>query len=111
MSQAPANLSPFQLAFRRLLKNRVAVAGALTIVAISIACLALPALLHLDPARTQPALRNLPPSARFWFGTDTLGRDLLASVLVGGRAALVVGLASTGVSALVGVSYGAVAGA
>ena len=110
MSQAAGNLSPFQLAFRRLLKNRVAVAGALTIAAISLACLLLPALLHLDPDRTQPALRNLPPSGRFLFGTDTLGRDLLARVLVGGRASLLVGLASTAVSVLVGVSYGAVAG-
>jgi oligopeptide transport system permease protein len=110
VSQAAAHLSPFQLAFRRLRKNRVAVAGALTLVAISLACVLLPSLLHLDPDRTQPALRNLPPSARFLFGTDTLGRDLLARVLVGGRASLLVGLASTAVSVLVGVSYGAVAG-
>jgi oligopeptide transport system permease protein len=110
VSQATANASPFQLAFRRLRKNRVAVAGAFTIAAISLACLLLPALLQLDPDRTQPALRNLPPSGRFLFGTDTLGRDLLARVLVGGRASLLVGLASTAVSVLVGVSYGAIAG-
>jgi oligopeptide transport system permease protein len=110
VSQAPANASPFQLAFRRLRKNRVAVVGAFTIAAISLACLLLPALLQLDPDRTQPALRNLPPSGRFLFGTDTLGRDLLARVLVGGRASLLVGLASTAVSVLVGVSYGAIAG-
>jgi oligopeptide transport system permease protein len=102
--------SPFQLAFRRLLRNRVAVLGAFIIVAMSLACLLLPSALGLDPERTQPALRNLPPSARFWFGTDMLGRDLLARVLVGGRTSLLVGLASTAVSVLVGVSYGAVAG-
>lgn len=110
MSQSVPNSSPFQLAFRRLLKNRVAVAGAVTILAISFACLLLPLLLHLDPSYTQPRLRNLPPSSRFVFGTDALGRDLLARVLVGGRASLLVGLASTAVSVLVGVSYGAVAG-
>ena len=110
MTGSASSLSPFQLAFRRLLKNRVAVAGALTLLCISLACLMLPPLLHLDPAHTQPALRNLPPSSRFLFGTDTLGRDLLARVLVGGRASLLVGLASTAVSVLVGVSYGAVAG-
>jgi ABC-type dipeptide/oligopeptide/nickel transport system permease subunit len=110
VSGSTENLSPFQLAFRRLLRNRVAVAGALTLLVISLACLALPALLHLDPERTAPTLRNLPPSARFLFGTDTLGRDLLARVLVGGRASLLVGLASTAVSVVVGVSYGAIAG-
>jgi oligopeptide transport system permease protein len=102
--------SPFRLAMRRLLRNRVAIAGAVSIVAIALACLVLPPLFGLDPEHTQPALRNLPPSARFLFGTDTLGRDLLARVLVGGRTSLLVGLATTGVSVLVGVSYGAVAG-
>jgi oligopeptide transport system permease protein len=102
--------SPFQLAFKRLVQNRVAVAGALVIVLMSLACVVLPPLLKLDPDHTQPALRNLPPSSRFWFGSDNLGRDLFARVLVGGRASLLVGLASTAVSVLVGVSYGAVAG-
>ena len=110
MSANGANKSPRQLAFQRLLRNRVAVAGAVMIFAITFACLLLPALLHLDPDRTQTALRHLPPSRRFLFGTDSVGRDLLARVLVGGRASLLVGLASTGVSVLVGVSYGAVAG-
>lgn len=102
--------SPLRLAFARLLRNRVAVAGALLIVLMSLACVLLPAVLGLEPDRTNPALRNLPPSARFWFGTDTLGRDLFARVLVGGRTSLLVGLASTAVSVLVGVSYGAIAG-
>jgi ABC-type dipeptide/oligopeptide/nickel transport system permease subunit len=110
MSANKPENSPFQLALGRLLHNRVAVLGALVITLMCLACLLLPVLLELDPNRTQPALRHLPPSRRFLFGTDTLGRDLFARVLVGGRASLLVGLASTGVSVLVGVSYGAVAG-
>src|SRR5882672_8361118 len=110
MSQNARQSSPFQLAFKRLLQNRVAVAGAVVIVLMGLCCVLLPLALRLDPNHTQPALRNLPPSARFWFGTDSLGRDLFARVLVGGRASLLVGLASTAVSVLVGVSYGAVAG-
>jgi oligopeptide transport system permease protein len=102
--------SPFRLAMQRLARNRLAVAGALLIVGMCLSCLLLPMLLGLDAERTQPALRNLPPSSRFWFGTDTLGRDLFARVLVGGRTSLLVGLAGTAVSVLVGVSYGAVAG-
>jgi len=102
--------SPFQLAFRRLRQNRVAVAGAVVILLIASSCALLPPLLGMDPDRTAPALRNLPPSAAHLFGTDSLGRDLLARVLVGGRTSLLVGLASTAVSVLVGVSYGAAAG-
>ena len=102
--------SPARLALQRLLRNRVAIAGAVLLSLIAFGCLFLPALLKLDPNLTQPALRNLPPSARFLFGTDTVGRDLLARVLVGGRTSLLVGLAATAVSVVVGVSYGAIAG-
>ncbi len=45
-----------------------------------------------------------------WFGTDSLGRDLYARTLHGGRISLLVGLASTAVSLLIGVVWGAVAG-
>ena len=102
--------SPFQLAVQRLLRNRVAILGGLLLTLIALGCVLLPALLQLDPNLTQPALRNQPPSARFLFGTDGLGRDLVARVLVGGRTSLLVGLAATAVSVLVGVAYGALAG-
>ena len=68
--------SPFQLAMQRLLRNRMAIAGALVLCAIALACALLPLVLKLDPVITQPALRNQAPSSRFLFGTDTLGRDL-----------------------------------
>jgi len=104
------NRSPLQLAFARLLHNRVAVVGALLLIAITLSCVFLPVLLGLDPNATHPALRNLAPSGRFLFGTDAVGRDVLARVLVGGRTSLLVGLAATGVSVIVGVLYGALAG-
>jgi len=102
--------SPFQLAMQRLLHNRMAILGGLLLALIAFGCVFLPVLLKLDPNLTQPALRNQPPSARFLFGTDGLGRDLVARVLVGGRTSLLVGLAATAVSVLVGVAYGALAG-
>lgn len=102
--------SPFQLAMQRLLRNRVAILGGVLLALIAFSCVLLPMLLNLDPNATQPALRNQPPSARFLFGTDSLGRDLVARVLVGGRTSLLVGLAATAVSVLVGVAYGAIAG-
>ncbi len=102
--------SPLQLALQRVLRNRMAIGGASLLIAITLSCVLLPPLLGLDPNHTQPSLRNEAPSARFIFGTDTLGRDVFARVLVGGRTSLLVGIAATAVSILVGVTYGAVAG-
>lgn len=110
MSAPNVAKSPFELALQRLLRNRIAVAGAALLLLVTLSCVLLPTLLHLDPVRTQPALRNLPPSSQYWFGTDALGRSLFARVMVGGQTSLLVGLASTTVSVLVGVSYGAVSG-
>ena len=52
----------------------------------------------------------MPPSWKHLMGTDPQGRDILARVLVGGRISLMVGLVSTAVSLVIGVSYGAIAG-
>ena len=54
---------------------------------------------------TGPSLVNA-----HWFGTDSLGRDVLVRSLEGGRISLLVAFAATLVSLLIGVSYGAVAG-
>lgn len=50
------------------------------------------------------------PSSQFLFGTDSLGRDLLSRVLAGASISLGVGLVAVGLSILIGVIIGAVAG-
>jgi ABC-type dipeptide/oligopeptide/nickel transport system permease subunit len=97
-------------AWRRLEKNRLALFGAIVVLAITLVCFAVPPLFGLDPATTHPAAKHLPPSAAHWLGTDTLGRDYLSRVLVGGQTSLLVGFAATLASVVVGVLYGAISG-
>jgi oligopeptide transport system permease protein len=110
VSAARASHGPWRQAWRRLQRNRAALAGALLLLAIAGACFALPLFVALDPTATEPALRFAPPSAAHWLGTDALGRDLAARVLIGGRTSLLVGLAATLASVAIGVGWGGVAG-
>lgn len=54
--------------------------------------------------------RLSPPSADHLFGTDKLGRDLLSRMMVGARIALSVGASSVAIAALIGVTFGIIAG-
>lgn len=52
----------------------------------------------------------LPPSTKFWLGTDLLGRDLLSRVIFGAQTSLVIGLMANGVAMAVGTLVGVLAG-
>ncbi len=56
------------------------------------------------------AMRYIPPSAKHWFGTDGLGRDVFSRVIFGARISLEVGITVVVVSAMFGTFIGAVAG-
>lgn len=58
----------------------------------------------------RPEARLLPPSSAHWLGTDHLGRDVLARVLLGARVSLVVGASVAALSGVLGAVLGIVAG-
>jgi len=96
---------------RRLARNRAAVASAGLLAFVVLACFAAPWWQGLaDPTAQDLRLGAALPTVAHPFGTDELGRDLLARLLYGGRISLLVGLVGTLVSLLVGVSWGAIAG-
>jgi oligopeptide transport system permease protein len=113
-------------AWRRLLKNKLAVFGLVVVVIVSIASLVGPTLIKRTfgftpdyiPSQDVKLARSYPPftgpDGQFsWLhpmGTDNAGRDQLARVLQGGQISLFVGIISTLVSLLIGVTYGAIAG-
>lgn len=96
---------------RRLMKNRAAVASLVFLALMVLACFVLP----LFPCIANPNATDLGNIAAVcsWqhpFGTDQLGRDLLARVLYGGRISLLVGVVATVVSFAIGLAYGLVSG-
>ncbi len=111
--------SLWQDAWARLRRNKLAVACLIVLAVISATCFIGPLFVFWEPDVQSLDLKAVPPGSvevvkgverTHWFGTDTLGRDLLARTLQGGRLSLLVGLIATLVAVIIGVSYGAVAG-
>ena len=96
---------------RRLLSNRATVAAMVVLAALVLAAV-------FGPLVTPYAYDQInksdvwvaPFSGAHLLGTDSLGRDLLARLLVGLRVSLAIGVVATAVSLVIGVSWGAVAG-
>ena len=113
-------------AWRRLLKNKLAVFGLVVVILVTIASIIGPTVIQkvfgftpdYIPAQDERLTKSFPPftgpDGKFsWLhpmGTDNAGRDQFARVLQGGQISLFVGILSTVVSLLIGVSYGAIAG-
>lgn len=112
-------------AWRRLLRNKLAVFGLIVVAIVTVASLAGPTIIQRitghapDYIPNDAALiRSFPPftapdGSFAWthpMGTDKQGRDLLALVLQGGQVSLMVGIISTLMSLIIGVSFGAIAG-
>jgi oligopeptide transport system permease protein len=99
-------------AWKRLRRNRLAVASGIVILCLAGACLVGPWLIAAtwgsDEATQDLAYGPQPPSWAHPFGTDFYGRDLLVRVLSGGRVSLSVGLLAAVVAATIGTVYGAV---
>ena len=74
------------------------------------AALAAPLVTPYPPEQIDLAHRREAPSSAHWFGTDDLGRDVLARALHGGRVSLAVGLLSAAVAGASGMAIGGVAG-
>jgi len=84
--------------------------GALGLLLLVIAAVALPPFLPDPTAITEASRGALPPSAAHWLGTDVLNRDMLARLLVGARVSLAIAALATVLTATMGTTVGLVAG-
>lgn len=99
-------------AWRRLRANKAAMVSLVLLALISIVVVIGPWLSPFNYfAQDYDAIWQAPSLATgHFFGTDSVGRDLFVRTLHGGRISLMVGLVTTLVSLIIGVSYGAIAG-
>ena len=98
-------------ALRRFIRHRLAVTGLVLITALTLACVLGPGLLPYDELYIDLRGRFAPPlSGDHYLGTDPLGRDIAARLLMAGRISLLVGFAAMVLSTAIGAAIGIVAG-
>lgn len=102
-----SNLGEFWRQYRR---HRGAVVGTAVFALIVLVVVVGPMIYTVEPSTTNVRARNQAPSVEHPFGTDNLGRDLLAQNLAGGRVSLAVGVAAMLISIVVGTLIGQLAG-
>ena len=93
-----------------MLKNKLAVVGALILLLLIVTAIFAPQLAPYNPLE-QKVIEGLnPPSAAHWFGQDKLGRDIFSRMMYGSRISIWVGLATVSISLIIGVTIGAISG-
>lgn len=90
--------------------NKAALTGLYALIFLCLLAIFGPLLSPYTYYETHLELKNSPPSAAFWFGTDALGRDLFTRTWVSARVSLFVGMTASLIDLVIGVLYGAVAG-
>jgi len=101
---------------RELRKHPLAMLGGIVILLYILAAVLAPHITAYDPMRGNLRLRLDPPawdaggSWSYPFGTDAQGRDILTRIIFGARISLAVGFLAVGISVVVGVTLGAIAG-
>jgi peptide/nickel transport system permease protein len=104
-------LSPWREAWRVFASNKAALLGLAMLAAVVVMMLGGPALYGVDSFDIAGAPFTPPfTDPQLLLGTDYLGRDILAGVLIGGRVTMLVGLAAAAVAVSIGVTVGALAG-
>ena len=97
-------------ATRRLLRNKLAVAGGVVIVLLVVIALTADVIAPYAYTKTNFGRLNEAPSHDYPLGTDNLGRDMLSRMIYGARVSMLVGLGAQVIVVLIGVPIGALSG-
>ncbi|KRC70947.1 ABC transporter permease [Achromobacter sp. Root83] len=96
--------------WQALSRNRLSWIGIGLLMLIVLAAVLAPWLAPHDPLQQNIAYRLEPPSAEFWLGTDSYGRDVLSRLIYGARVSLLVGFVAILIAMCIGSALGILAG-
>jgi peptide/nickel transport system permease protein len=102
--------------WRRFRRQRLSLLAAVVLIMLALLALTAPLIAPHDPAQQfrreglSPVGEPLGPNARFWLGTDGLGRDLLSRLLWGARISLAIGVSATVIVMIAALLVGGLAG-
>ena len=104
-------LSLGQLTWRRFRRHRMAIFGTVTLLLIIIYAFGgMLVFSEADANRTETGNALQPPSREHPYGTDTIGRDILARTIYGGQISIIIGITAMFFEVILGVTIGALAG-
>lgn len=102
--------SPFQMALRRFLRNKLAVASIIVLLAITMVCVLAPVFTDANPEEPDLLKLEKGPSDEHVLGTNGQGQDNFSRLLYGGRLSLLVGFSAMIFTLIIGVVLGSLAG-
>ena len=102
--------TPLPPAKKKSRDKRFPLISAFLLSVITLCCLFAELLMTKDPAYLDLYNCNVAPNGEFFFGTDSLGRDIFSAIWYGGRISITIGFMATLISTAIGILYGAVSG-
>jgi peptide/nickel transport system permease protein len=104
-------LSPGRMAWLRFRRHKMAIAGSVTLIILILYCTVGAIFMPESYANfNDTTIRLQPPSLPHPFGTDSIGRDLMARTISGGQISLIIGLSAMLIALCIGTLVGAIAG-
>lgn len=103
-------LGPWQIAWKKFRKNRIAMIGLIIFTVIVLAVIIVPIISGVSVNDFDFANKNLAPSASHLLGTDESGRDIFFRLFLGGRISIMVGLLAALITVIFGCLFGGIAG-
>ena len=95
--------------FRQWIKGKPVISIILLVIIVG-GCLFAEKLYNHDPSDFYLQNLNEVPGKEFYFGTDSLGRDIYSMIWYGGRASILIGFLSTVIITVIGITYGCISG-